>query len=59
MLIFIAAVIVFVITENLRGRMGISDKWTGIMILIAAAALTADIIFLRYRGIRPDIETKR
>ena len=58
LLIFIAAAIVFIITENLRGRMGISDKWTGIMILIASAALAADIIFLRYRGIRPDIETK-
>ena len=57
LLILIAAAIVFIITENLRGRMGISDKWTGIMILIASAALAADIIFLRYRGIRPDSET--
>ena len=59
LLIFIAAAIVFIITENLRGRMGISDKWTGIMILIASAALAADMIFLRYRGIRPDIETEQ
>ena len=54
LLILIVSAIVFIITEDLKGRMGISDKWTGLMILIAAAALAADMICLRYRGIRPD-----
>ena len=53
-LILIAAVIVFLMTEDLTGRMGIRDRWTGWMILIAAAALLADFICLRYRGKRPE-----
>lgn len=56
-LIFLISAIVFILTEDLKGRMGICDKWTGLMIIIAFSALTADFICLRYRGIRPDIET--
>ena len=59
LIILIAAVIVFLLTEDLTGRMGIRDRWTGLMILIAAAALLADIICLRYRGERPDEEAEQ
>ena len=52
--IFGVSAAVFLLTEDLTGRMGIRDRWTGLMILIAAAALLADIICLRYRGRRPD-----
>ena len=55
-IILIVSVIAFLMTEDLTGRMGIRDKWTGLMILIAAAALTADFICLRYRGQRPEEE---
>lgn len=52
--IFGVSAAVFLLTEDLTGRMGIRDRWTRLMILIAAAALLADIICLRYRGRRPD-----
>ena len=52
-IILIVSVIVFLITEDLTGRMGIRDRWTGIMILISAAALITDFICLRYRGKLP------
>ncbi len=52
MLILSAAV--FFITEDITGRMVIRDRWTWLMILIAAAALTADFICLRYRGKLPE-----
>ena len=55
-MILIISVIAFILTEDLKGRMIIRDKWTGIMILIAAAALTIDFICLRYRGERPEDE---
>ena len=55
-IILIVSVIAFLMTEDITGRMGIRDKWTGLMILIAAAALTADFICLRYRGQRPEEE---
>lgn len=57
LLVLIISVAAFLLTEDLKGRMGIRDKWTGGMILIAAAALTIDFICLRYRGKRPDEET--
>ncbi len=52
----IISVIAFLLTEDITARMGIRDRWTGLMILIAAAALLADIICLRYRGKLPDKE---
>ena len=52
-IILIVSVIVFLLTEDLTGRMGIRDRWTGIMILISAAALITDFICLRYRGKLP------
>lgn len=53
-IILIVSAVVFFMTEDLTGRMGIQDRWTGLMILIAAAALIVDFIWLRYRGIRPE-----
>ena len=52
MLIVSAAV--FFITEDVTGRMVIRDRWTWLMILIAAAALIVDFICLRYRGKLPE-----
>lgn len=54
LLVLIISVIAFLLTEDLKGRMSIRDKWTEGMILIAAAALTIDFICLRYRGKRPE-----
>lgn len=45
---------VFFITEDVMGRMVIRDRWTWLMILIAAAALIVDFICLRYRGKLPE-----
>ncbi|MCR4887961.1 MAG: class B sortase [Ruminococcus sp.] len=53
-LILIVSGLVFILTEDLQGRMCIRDKWTGVMIIISASALTADYIFMRYRGKRPE-----
>lgn len=53
-LLTIISVTVFFMTEDLTGRMGIRDRWTGLMILIAAAALIVDFICLRYRGRLPE-----
>ena len=53
-IILIISVIVFFMTEDLSGIMVIRDRWTGLMILIAAAALIVDFICLRYRGILPE-----
>ena len=52
--ILIIAMIVFLLTEDLTGRMGIRDRWTGLMILITSAALFTDFICLRYRGKLPE-----
>ncbi len=45
---------VFLLPEDLGGRMTISDPWTGVMIAIAALALAMDFICLRYRGKKPE-----
>ena len=54
LLIFLVSAVIFLFTENLKGRMSILDKWTGIMILTASAALLTDFVCLRYRGERPE-----
>ena len=53
-LIATAAVIMFLLTENITKSVVIRDKWTGIMILTAYLALLADYICFRYRGERPE-----
>ena len=54
-LIFTGSVLVFLLTEDLKGLMSIRDEWTGIMLLIALSAWLTDFICLRYRGKRPEI----
>ena len=54
-----AAVIIFLLTENLTKPMVIRDRWTWLMLLIAYTALLADFLCFRYRGRRvtqPDQE---
>lgn len=52
LLLTAGAVLFFLMTEDLEGRMTIGDGWTGWMLLIAAAALLTDFLCMRYRGIR-------
>ena len=52
LLLTIAAVIVFLLTENITKPMVIRDQWTWLMLLIGYAALLTDFIFFRYRGKR-------
>lgn len=49
----IVAVIAFILTENIRMPMVMSDKWTWLMVLIFALAILADIIFFRFYGKHP------
>lgn len=58
-IILIISAIAFILTEDLKGRMVIRDRWTGIMILIAAAALLTDFICLRYRGELPEASVQQ
>ena len=46
------AAVLFLLTQDLQGRMVIEDRWTGVMLLVEAAALLTDFICLRYRGER-------
>ena len=49
-----AAVVAFVMTENIYLPMTIRDEYTGLMVGIFALSLVIDYIFLRYRGARPE-----
>lgn len=57
LLIAAAAVVIFLFTEDMSKRVVISDKYTWLMVVTEAAALTIDFICFRYRGIRPEEET--
>ena len=52
LLIAVLAVVIFLFTENITKRVVISDRYTGIMILVEAATLVTDFICFRYRGVR-------
>ena len=54
LLLAAAAVIVFLLTENIMKPVVIRDSWTWLMLLIAYLALLADFICFRYRGRRPE-----
>ena len=58
-LIAVASAIVFIFTENINGKIIISDEWTWLMIVIAASSLLVDFICFRYRGIRPEENEKQ
>lgn len=47
-----AAAAIFLLTQDLQGHMVIGDHWTGVMLLVEAAALLTDFVCLRYRGER-------
>ena len=51
-LITVAAVIVFLFTENITKPMVIRDKWTWLMLLIGYLSLLIDYLCFRYRGKR-------
>lgn len=49
----IAAIIAFVLTENITMPMVMSDKWTWLMVLIFGLAIIADIVCFRFYGEHP------
>ena len=49
----IAAVIAFILTENITMPMVMSDNWTWLMVLIFGVAIITDIICFRYYGKHP------
>ncbi len=51
-ILMLLAAVLFLLTQDLQGRMVIEDRWTGVMLLVEAAALLTDFICLRYRGER-------
>lgn len=57
LLIAVAAVVIFIFTEDMSKRVVVSDKYTWMMVAAEAAALAVDFICFRYRGIRPEEET--
>ena len=56
-IIFIFALIVFILTEDMSTPMIISDRYTGLMVGITIIGLITDFIFFRYRGARLPEET--
>lgn len=52
-IVSLTAVIAFILTENIHSQMVLSDKYTGLMLIIACAALVIDFVFFRYRGELP------
>lgn len=51
-IITVAAVIIFLLTENITKPMVIRDKWTWLMLLIGYISLLIDFVCFRYRGKR-------
>ena len=49
----IAAIIAFILTENIRTPMVMSDNWTWLMVLILGLAILTDIICFRFYGEHP------
>lgn len=52
--LFLAAAVVFLLTEDIGKSVILYDEWTWLMVLMAAGALAIDFICFRYRGIRPE-----
>ena len=54
----LAAVIAFILTEDISSKMVIRDEWTWLMVLIFAVSIIFDFIFFRFRGAYPpEMET--
>ena len=51
-IVVIISIVVFICTEDMTTPFVIRDEWTGLMVLIFAAALLIDFICFRYRGER-------
>ena len=54
--LLIVSIVVFLMTEDLTKKMTLSDKWTGLMIVIAAVSLLADHLTFCYKGKTPTKE---
>ena len=58
LLTVIAAIVAFILTEDMRNPMIIIDKWTPLMLLILALAWVEDVRLLRYREKKAEQEEK-
>lgn len=50
-LLLLISVILFLLTESLKNPVVICDRFTGLMLMLCALALSADVLCFRYRGI--------
>ena len=57
-ILVIIAIIVFLVTEDMRTPLIISDMWTWLMVSLAVIALLVDYILFRYRGKKLPEENK-
>lgn len=57
-ILVILALILFIITENMKTPMVLIDKWTPVMLLITAVVLLIDIVLIRYREKKQEKENK-
>ena len=58
LLTVIAAIVAFILTEDMRNPMIIIDKWTPLMLAILALAWVEDVRLLRYREKKDEKEQK-
>ena len=58
LLTVIAAIVAFILTEDMRNPMVIIDKWTPLMLAILALAWIEDVRLLRYREKKEEKEQK-
>ena len=54
--LLIIAIIVFILTEDMRQPMVLIDRWTLLMVVFVAVQLTLDIWLVRYREEREEEE---
>ena len=54
--LLIVSIVVFLMTEDMTKKMTLNDKWTGLMILIAAVSLLIDHLTFCYKGKLPNKE---
>ena len=46
----VTAIVVFILTENMKNPMVLIDKWTPLMLLILAVTWVIDVALIRFRG---------
>lgn len=54
LILSVAGIAAFLLTENIRMPMVMSDGWTWLMVLILAVSLISDFVFFRYFGKHPN-----